>query len=587
MTGTTNSLFRNVLSGLPSASPRWLLAFAGAVAVGIALRLWALPDQILLDDEWHSLNFVIDKSFSQVFAGQGLGANCIPQNLYNWLLLHSVGWSETLLRLPSVLCGIAALVLFPLLCLRISGPAASLTFAWLLAVSPCVIFYSRLCRPYSMVLFFGFLSILSLVAWLRRDRLLYMLAYAAFGFLAIYYHLYAAIPVLTPLACLFVFSLSPQPVRERLARNSRLPPVRAMVLPGLIISGLALLFIVPANIGNPWWQDVQGVDRFTVRTFLNFLSLLSGTRFPELILAFAALSCLGLFFLLRSDTVFGILALAIIVVFFAFVALSTQRGMHAAIQIARYGITLFPLSFLLAAIGLNGLFGNKGSFTLRRPWQLLASALFIAALFFLGPLRETYARPNNYTNQDAFQDSYKPFDWSLSRIRDLRSRPQMNKNDIPALYFDQSVMSAAAGIIEYPQFIGDTCNLYYFYQHYHKKPVAAGYVPEFRFAQLQSKDDFVYQNTPFDYVLSRAAAKRPGKLRFKNMVPITDLLYMNVHFRDWLVVVHKDLIAEMFPGEQVSRGEAYQRSAILAGFLKKNIGEPVFEDNKTVVWRIK
>jgi hypothetical protein len=320
-----------------------------------------------------------------------------------------------------------------------------------------------------MVLFFGFLSLFSLVLWLRKGKISFMLFYAVSGFISIYYHLCAAMPVLTPLLCLFVFALCPQSVHRRLARNYSLPSIQQISIVVAVVAGLSLLFLVPANIGNPWWQKVQGVDRFTVGTFSNFLALLSGTHVPELKVAFALLCGLGFVFLMHCDLAFGIIAISIWAAFFTYVSFSTQDGMHAAIQIARYGITLFPLAFLLVSLGLNGLFTENGFFVLHKRWQFILSSLFIAALLWAGPLRETYASPNNFTNQSAFQDSYESFDWSKSRVRDLTPLPQMKRSDIPWLYFDSSALAPLSGIIEYPEFIGDPLNLYYFYQHFHKK----------------------------------------------------------------------------------------------------------------------
>ena len=156
----------------PFRSPGFARAwpFIPPVLVGLFLRIWGLSGQVLLDDEWHSLNFVQDKSFLGVLGTHGIGANCIPQNLINWLWLHGAGWSETLLYLPSVLGAGAGLLLFPALVARFAGRAAALFFAWLLAISPCLIFYSRIVRPYSLVLFFGFLALTCLALWTREGK---------------------------------------------------------------------------------------------------------------------------------------------------------------------------------------------------------------------------------------------------------------------------------------------------------------------------------------------------------------------------------------------------------------------------------
>ena len=49
------------------------VALMGIVGLGTALRLWMLESQLLLDDEWHGMNYVIDQSLAYVFTHQGLG----------------------------------------------------------------------------------------------------------------------------------------------------------------------------------------------------------------------------------------------------------------------------------------------------------------------------------------------------------------------------------------------------------------------------------------------------------------------------------------------------------------------------------
>ena len=91
----------------------WTLILLSLI-VGTVLRLYLISSQILIDDEWHGLNYVIGRSFLYVFTNHGLGANSIPMNLYCWFLLKTFGWSELLLRTPIIIAGILSLVDFPL-----------------------------------------------------------------------------------------------------------------------------------------------------------------------------------------------------------------------------------------------------------------------------------------------------------------------------------------------------------------------------------------------------------------------------------------------------------------------------------------
>src|ERR1035438_6732203 len=87
------------------------ISFASALALaflaGFLLRLYLLADQAFIDDEWHGLYYVIGKSPAWRLTHFSIpGATCIPLNLYAWALGATFGWSELMLRLPSLVCGL-------------------------------------------------------------------------------------------------------------------------------------------------------------------------------------------------------------------------------------------------------------------------------------------------------------------------------------------------------------------------------------------------------------------------------------------------------------------------------------------------
>ena len=170
-----------------------------ALLVGFVLRIWLLSDQVLIDDEWHGLYYAIGKSPGWLLTHFSIpGATCIPLNFYAWALKATVGWSETLLRLPSLICGVVCVLVGPLLARDIVGPRRASLLALLLAVSPMLVFYSRLFRPYSAVSLFGFTAILLAARWMRLGGLWLEVLYAAAAVLAIYFHLYAIVTVAAP-----------------------------------------------------------------------------------------------------------------------------------------------------------------------------------------------------------------------------------------------------------------------------------------------------------------------------------------------------------------------------------------------------
>ncbi|HAL93120.1 MAG TPA: hypothetical protein DCM68_08880 [Verrucomicrobia bacterium] len=552
-----------------------VLWFAPPFLVGLVLRLYGLSSQIPLDDEWHSLNFVLDKSFVGVLTTHGLGANCIPQNLINWILLHTVGWSELALALPSVLLGVLGLLIFPWLVSRLADRTVALLFSWLLAISPGLIFYSRIARPYSMVLFFGFWSLLCLALWTREGRPRQLLAYALSGFAAIYFHLYAALPVGAAGLAVFISSIFPR------GKGTGAPWIspRALSGAGSLMLLLLVVFLGPAHWRNPWWSLALGQDRVTAQGLWDFLSLLAGTRFVLGKLLIAALAGYGLHLWLKKEFRIGLLFLSAWAAFFLLLAFATQDGMHAGIQIARYNIVLFPVAMLMVAAGLEALFARLPS-----GLRIAAGILLIGGLVAGSPLWRTFDLPNNFMHHSAFQDSYAPFDESQSRLRLLTPMPQMPKSRIAPFYFNLAAAAPVRGLIEYPMYIGDPLNLHWYTQHFHRKPVAIGYVPDFPFPPLPSKNDFIYQATPADYVFSRTRELGlEGKLHFRNLVPLTDVARLRRDFPGWVLIVHRDILQETLG---IRNRAGLHPPEILEASLIRTLGAPAFSDRQIVAWQI-
>ena len=567
----------------PFRSPGFARAwpFIPPVLVGLFLRIWGLSGQVLLDDEWHSLTFVQDKSFLDVLATHGSGANCIPQNLINWLWLHTVGWTETLLFLPSVLCAAAGLLLFPALVARLAGRTVALFFAWLLAISPCLVFYSRIVRPYSMVLFFGFLALLSLALWTRTGRRRLLLVYAVAGFIAVYFHLYAALPVLAPLAALLALVL----FRSRRLADTPWISARALVGAGLLLATLALVFLGPAHARNPWWLYVHGLSRVTAAGLWEFLSLLAGTRLAVSKLAFAALAAWGLREWFRKDFRIATLFASAWAAFFLLLAVATQDGMQAAIQLARYDIVLFPVAMLQAATALDALLASQ--FPRLAPGARTALGLLaIAGLLAGSPLFRTCARPNNFMHHSAFQDSYAAFDETRSRLRQLTPFPQMPRERLNAFYAAVAANAAVPGLVEYPMYVGDGLNLHWYAQHFHRKPVAVGYVPDVSFPPLPSGNQFTYGAAPVDYVFNRIGALGwTDRMRFRNLVSLADPNRLRRDFSGWLLVVHRDILLETLEFDSGSR--EFIPPPGLPAQMTAAFGEPTFADEWLTVWRIR
>src|SRR5262249_6763676 len=142
-----------------------------AIGVGLALRLHQLGGQIVADDEWHALHAIRDLSYVDIARHFGDSDHCIPLTLLFKLLGDAFGLGQLMMRAPVLLAGALALLVFPLLVRKWMGLATAVVFAWLLAISPLHIFYSRFARPYSISLLLAFTGVMAFLAfWGSGDK---------------------------------------------------------------------------------------------------------------------------------------------------------------------------------------------------------------------------------------------------------------------------------------------------------------------------------------------------------------------------------------------------------------------------------
>ena len=149
--------------------------------------------------------------------------------------------------------------------------------------------------------------------------------------------------------------------------------------------------------------------------------------------------------------------------------------------------------------------------------------------------------PNNFTNHSAYQYRYDPIRWQeRSPERDLTPGVSIAYKSIPPFYFQSPLVAAAQGIIEYPVLIGDQLNLYYYYQHFHRRPVVAGFVTDNVYAPLEPGRDFVFGDWPIDSVMGAMPAAFRKSASWKTMVDLHDSSALRSRFKGWIIVIHRD-----------------------------------------------
>ncbi|HEY5996828.1 MAG TPA: hypothetical protein VIU29_07385, partial [Candidatus Deferrimicrobiaceae bacterium] len=280
------------MSPVRSCRPTFLRSavFLGAiVACGAWLRCWHIGGQLLLDDEWHALNFVQGKDLFSVLVGQGLGANSIPVNIWTWILMNTSGWSEILLRLPSLVVGIASIAVIPLLVRRLLPGFAWQLVAAAMAISPVLTFYSRVARPYAPAALLGGASVLLAGIWLRERKQRHLYLAAAAGALAVWWHLYSLVPVGTALAVAALLACLGD------ARAEKVPFLRVAVRlwrPALLFAVPVLVLVGIPNAIDPWWLSAfKAGERASLETLWGVVEIVFGTSSTVL-----RLLCLAFFF---------------------------------------------------------------------------------------------------------------------------------------------------------------------------------------------------------------------------------------------------------------------------------------------------
>jgi predicted membrane-bound mannosyltransferase len=274
----------------------WFLA---ALAVGSFLRLYMLSSQILLDDEWHSVGEALERSFLDVLTQVNSTSNAgVVLNLYNWLIYRGFHLSELALRLPSIAAGLAGLVLLPLAVRKVLGEGAALAFAFLLAVAPFLIFYSRFARSYSLAALLCLAALLAGNAWLATGRRRYAAGFILAGILAVYVHLFSVVTLFVPFATACGLLLAAD-FKWWKATPSRIAVSHKALL---VVAVIAIVLLVPAlrlvlsrGSGLPWAEGTLTLDGFATAA-----TMISGTANVPLNILFFALCIAGHILLWRE-----------------------------------------------------------------------------------------------------------------------------------------------------------------------------------------------------------------------------------------------------------------------------------------------
>ena len=391
---------------LPGTSTRnrhfwaWLLFVA---VIGSWLRLDQFFAQVLIDDEWHAVHQLLKSTPERIALSYGYADYSIPLTLLYWWQAATFGLSETLMRWPMMVAGIATLVFLPWLTARRLDRLTAIGLAVLLAASPLLIAFSMKARPYALNVLLVWLSVWLFYRYCSpsgtktgKRKWLLGLAYALVSALAVWTHLIVALFIAAPFI-VEALRLLKRPAGERKARFICL---LSLALPA---GALTLALTLP-----PLLHDLNALVGKTHKHQLS-LDTLIGAWHLWLGTSSALLAGIGLVMaLVGTPTIFRRFPEATAVgvgtlLTFILVAVTQPAWINHPLVLARYLLPALPLALLLVASGFAQVAQRTGPL----PAALLF-ALYALVLLVTSPLPELMRHPNSNKSHTALIYEFRP-----------------------------------------------------------------------------------------------------------------------------------------------------------------------------------
>lgn len=369
--------------------------------VGVYFRLDQFLLQVLLDDEWHAVHQLLVKTPGQLFLTIGHADFSIPLALLYWLERSTIGLSELGMRWPMMLAGILTLLVAPIYLRRFLNARTTLSFSALLAMSPVLIQYSRMARPYALTLL---LSLCALAAFNRfadsdkqawKPALVYLLCAVSCAWL----HLITLPLVLAPFLTIGVAAL----FKRDWIRVRRIFWLGLATLAGL------LLLVLPPLLNHPQALTVKlGVGIPTLQTYYGILFVWLGTSSTAVVVIGALLAVLGVGTVWRDVPMARTLLAGLGLVYLAVILTQPAWVQHPQ-TFARYLLPAVPLFLLAVACGLSRLadqFERRYPVRGRQAFSVLALTLLVMMAAY-SPLLRTLEKPNSNTLHSVFRFDYR------------------------------------------------------------------------------------------------------------------------------------------------------------------------------------
>jgi hypothetical protein len=407
------------------------------------LRLWNLRDQILGGDETHAVRAALNFPLSRILVTYQQTDNCIPLTaFYKLFLSGGLPVTEMLLRLPVLLCGLAALLALPAAFEGRVSRGTVLVYRWLIAISPALVLYSRIARSYLPMVLFSFGAVMAFEAWWRTRSWRSGAAYVLLGALAVWFHLGAGPIVAAP----FLFAAIDALARRRDPGTSVGRDLRHLLLLGLAIATALALFLVPA-LGS--LREVVAGKRIEQSVswgsvLPGILRLQAGTAAGWLALLFWLVALAGLVLLARKERRLALYTVTVVAGHLLGLLVLSPFGLTNPVIFGRYLLPVLPFVLLWAAAAFD-----------RVPaWS---AAPLILALLWRGPFADPVDRRTSFLHHNDFVAFQKP-------------RPSIPAAAVPGFYR----RLRGETVVEFPWVSPWEANRsFYLYQEVHRGRVLA------------------------------------------------------------------------------------------------------------------
>lgn len=524
----------------------WWSWIGAAVAFGAALRFFRLGWQLPFGDELHAVRVVaahplrtIVTTWFETDPSPPLAA------LDELLVLLGVELDETVLRLPSLLSGLAALVVLPLL-VRARSPRLAVTLAWLLALSPGLVLYSRIARPYMAVAFLGCVSTFAFLAWWRRPAASSAALYLASAVLTLWLFIGAAPFVTAP----FAFAALLKLLRAR--EGPRWRDIAGLGV--LLLLGIALFLVPSRESFAELLRGKSGGSDLRVSSLLDTLQLLAGTRTAPPAVLFWVLVVAGWTATLKRDAPFALLSALAAIAQVVAMGVLAPLGLANAVVLERYLLVALPILLFWVAGGIVEL-ADRSRRRVGSVAGSVAATVPLLALFLAGP----------FTDRGWLSTSFQA---SEEYVGFHAARSYLPPESVPEIYRRLAEAAGDEAIIEYtgsPSW--NHLNHLTAYQEIHRRPVL--FAPE---------DD--------------EALFAPG-IALRRLLPPNGASFLAAPAR--YVIVHRHTARELDrllrpdalglpPFGRDLRSRARLRAERMARRLERRWGSPTYADDDVVAW---